>query len=509
MRIPIPERFTYKQILIFTVLLAVGLGIVHTDLTFTLLAALYTFLFGWAFNQGGGLTFLAGAYIFFNGTQTALIGLVYKVLIGEPGERNLLDANTTMLAYCVGMAAMGLAAFFSRRFLPRSPLLDSMSSGPRMKQAAIGCLVLGIAFQIFSGNKASNGSVGSALSQVNHFNQMAIILGTTYAINRSGGKSSSNWIVWAAGTWIFLGGLVSFSKEGMFTPLTTWLLPAATLGYNFSKKQILIGAAGLFLVVYFLVPYSQYGRKLRTESGEANVAGSLALLTHPLETRALYLEEQEQENDHGGPHFYDTPQGFMDREQSLAVDDFLIEYTDQGNVRGLEPLVQAFGNVIPHFIWKNKPVPFTGNEYARESGMIPAEDDTTGISLSPTADAYHEATWFGMTVVMPLLMFATFLVCDSIAGDTRKSPWGLLLVALSAHVAAEGLLGGAVFLMTFGVFAVVLIALISKHVLPIVVNLFTGNQRADVERTGDAGVRPLGSRLNPLLRSAEGEPPAL
>ncbi len=509
MRIPFPERFRLKHVIVFVIVMAAAQQVEGTNVTFTLLTAAYSILFALAFNAGSGMNLLAGSFIFFNGVQSALLGLIYKILIGEPGERNLISPNLTMGVYCVGMAAMGIAAFFSSRVIVKPALLSSMTVGDNMKKAAIGCLVCGVAAQFVIGTTTEGASFGSALAQVNHFNQMAIILGTTYQITHSKGKSSSNWIVWSAGLWIFFLGIISFSKEGMFTPIVAWLLSAAVLRYEFSKKQVILGGIAIFFLLYYLVPYSQYGRVLRTDTNQANYVGSFALLSHPQETRDLYNAQQEDEVDHGGPHLYDTPQGIMDREQMLGIDDALITYTDQGNVATLLPLFQAFGNAVPHVLWNNKQLVFTGNDYAREIGVLPQEDDTTGIAFSPVADAFHEATWFGATVVMTLLFFAFFTVGDSLAGDTRKSPWGLLLAALSAHVAAEGLLGGAVYIMTFGCFAVVLIAFLARYVLPLAVNLMTGGERTQARATSQFTNVVQGSRINPLLRQADTEPTQL
>ena len=53
---------------------------------------------------------------------------------------------------------------------------------------------------------------------------------------------------------------------------------------------------------------------------------------------------------------------------------------------------------------------------------------------APPAEGYHWAKWVGIFVVAPLLWFLLFIVYDSLVGDVRASPWGLLVVArLSSH----------------------------------------------------------------------------
>ena len=508
MRFPLPERFELRGTIVFIVLIAVAQRIEGTDATFSLLTSLYIALFALAFNVGGGLYFLAGAYIFFNGTLAAIFGIVYKILVAEPGQSNLTEPNTTMEVYCLGMAGMLFAAALSRRLVPKQAIFSNMVADGSMKQAAAGCLIVGVLIQVLTaGGGQKSASISSALGQVNHFIQMAIILGTSYEIQHSKGKRSSNWIVWIAGLWLFFFGVIVFSKEGMFISLFSWLVPAVVLRFDFSRKQIIGGLIVGFVVIHYLVPFSQYGRNLRTEGGGANAVGAFELLSHPERTRQLSLEKEGEQDDEGAPHYYNNPQGLADREQMLAIDDALIAYTDQGNYRGIEPTINAFENVVPHFIWRNKPTGLTGNEYAHEINLLSEDDDTTGISFSPAADAYHQAGFLGVLLIIPFVTFVLFLVGDTIAGDTRKSPWGLLFVALSSHLAPEGLVGGAVYLATYGAFAVILIALFARYLLPIVANLLTGSERTRVRRTMEFRPAARGSRINPLLRQSDPESP--
>ena len=508
MRLPIPERFKLRGTLIFIVLVVMAQQIEKTDVTFSLLTATYIALFTVGYNLGGGLFYLAGAYIFFNGVLSCIVGILYKILTGEPGQSNLLVPNKTLEAYCLGMAGMVLAAALSRRFLPRRGLLADFAAGEAMKQAALGCLILGILIQFASeGASLNSASLSSALGQINHFIQMAIILGTSYEIHHSQGKKSSNWIVWTAGLWLFFFGVIVFSKEGMFISLFSWLIPAVVLRFDFSRKQILGALVVAFIVIHYLVPFSQYGRYLRTETGGGNAVGAFALLSHPEETRRLYLEQEEAQDIAGGPHYYDTPAGIFDREQMLAIDDDLINYSDQGNFRGFTPLIASFENVVPRFLWKDKPITGFGNQYGREIGILSEDDETTGISFSPTGDAYHQDGLVGVVLLVPFVTFIFFFIGDSLAGDTRLSPWGLLLIALSAHFAPEGLLEGTIYLASYGALAVVIIALLARYVLPIFANLLTGSERTRVRRTIDFRPVVRGSRINPLLRQPDPESP--
>jgi hypothetical protein len=441
MRIPVPERFTARHTLAF----ATGLLVVQlaegTEIFFALLTFLFVCILSVSYNVAGGIFYPSGAWILFTGLLTAMVGIVFKALLGEAAQTHLEAPNTTMAVYCVGLAGMGVAGWLSKKLRPKRGLLANVSVGNQLKQSAIGCLVLGVGIQLLTlRTESALASVTSALAQLNHFVQLAIILGAVYQIQRTNGRSSTNWIVWVAGLFSFGFGLVSFSKEGMFTPVVTWLIVPVILGFNFSRKQILLGIAGAVFMVYVLVPFSQVGRRSRDPEGDLtkNVQPAIEYLTDLGGTRQAYMESPDIANIDAVPHFYDRGEGFFDRLEMLAFDDALIQVTDQGSVFGLGPAYSTFLNAIPRFLWKDKPVFGAGNAYGHEIGVISDEDEGTGISFSPSADAYHEATWFGVIVVEPIIMFILFIVSDSLSGDVRLSPWGLLFIALFAHGAPEG-----------------------------------------------------------------------
>jgi hypothetical protein len=86
------------------------------------------------------------------------------------------------------------------------------------------------------------------------------------------------------------------------------------------------------------------------------------------------------------------------------------------------------------------------------------------------------ARWTGIFVIAPVLWFACFFVMDFVCGDTRRSPWGLLVVAICAHVAPEGMMNGPFYLMTVGPATVVLVSLLAVYVLPHIGNLLPGRK---------------------------------
>jgi hypothetical protein len=239
------------------------------------------------------------------------------------------------------------------------------------------------------------------------------------------------------------------------------------------------------VIFRYLVPFAQYARDF-TEDGasfEDRALVALQLLEQPEQTRNDYMREVA--DIRGLNSYYDTSQGFWERLQFISVDDALISITDQGKVFGLLPLEDEASNAIPHVFWPDKPSFNFGNLYAHEIGNFSEEDTTTGISFSPTAEAYHMAKWRGVLVVAPLLWFVLFTVYDSLFGDLRRTPWGLLAAVLIAHDAPEGALTGVVHLLTFGTEIIVFCAVFAIWIAPLMAAgvLGPGGRRKAVSAT--------------------------
>ena len=196
---------------------------------------------------------------------------------------------------------------------------------------------------------------------------------------------------------------------------------------------------------------------------------AIRLLEHPEKTR-----EEYQAVVVGQTGYYNTEQGFWDRLQFISVDDGLINFTDQGHIFGLFPVKAAFINVIPHVFYPDKPEVNFGNLYAREMGSISEENTSTGISFSPTAEAYHMARWIGVLVVAPLVWFLLFIIFDSLFGDLRATPWGLLALALISHTAPEGSLNGTIYLLTLGTEILLFSALFATWIGPVIASTVIG-----------------------------------
>jgi hypothetical protein len=148
-------------------------------------------------------------------------------------------------------------------------------------------------------------------------------------------------------------------------------------------------------------------------------------------------------------------------------------------------------------LWPSKPSVFFGNLYAHEIGGLPEDDYTTGISFSPSGEAYHIGGWLGVFIVAPLLWILLFTVFDSLCGDTRVSPWGLLMAAYFTHTAPEGMLGGIIYALGYVNFGLVVAALSAAYVMPIFGTLIKGPEQVRLRRIAPVRSVPRRSRVLP------------
>jgi len=496
MRLPFPEHVSIATVCYFAGTICVIQLLQGTNPTFSLLSAGYIVVAAMAFNVGGGFTRTTGVFVFFNSVLGVIIGLCMKVYLGEPADSNLQNPVLTMGIYLAGMCMMLVAAFLSRRLATKNALLGKMVTDANMQTATVGCMVTGfVVFIVSFFVPGGNGTVLSALSQINRFLPLAVMLGVLNTNRRSGGTRSVNLPVLVSAGFMFTIGLLNFSKEGMFTPFVCWLLAASSQRYKISRFQLCGVFFVAFFVFYYLVPYSQYGRTYKEEGEAFNVDTSLSLLSKLDYVREQYYESSTEAIEDRVQGYFNKPQGFFDRLEMISIDDALDNHTQQFGPLGFYPVLQSFQNVVPHFIWPDKPNLTSGNNFAHEIGLLSESDLSTGVSFSSTATAFHLGGWYGIFLLAPAIWLLLFTIFDSLCGDIRKTPWGLLVMVLFAHAAPEGDINSMIYLCFFGAFAIVFAAVMGAYVMPVIGTFFIGPEGISLRR--GAPVRAIPGRLLP------------
>ena len=437
-----------------------------------------------AFNTAGGFSRASGAYVAFYAILDFIIGVCYKAFLGEPAEKNLGDPHTTISVYVGGICGIFIAVLISRRISRRTGILENILPNNQMYRSCVGCILFALGGPIMIGMLGSAGArLQTAFTQLNELLPLSIIIGTMYEVRRSGGTRSLNLpVVFALIHTFLIFGMFGFSKQGMLLPLYCWGIAICATRYRLSQLQAVGVGLWVFLVFWFLVPYSQYGRRSVNADTDlsARVAISERLLAHP--TAVLKGYKQLEEGGADSAWYYDKPEGFWDRLNFISVDDHLNAVTDNGHVFGYLPVEYSFINAIPHVFYPNKPTYNFGNMYAHEFGELPDEDTTTGISFSPSGELYHLDKWRALLIVGPLLWALLFVVFDSLCGDLRKTPWGLLAVALLSHAAPETGIEGCVYMATFGSEILIFCAVFATYGAPAVASVFLGSRAADAPK---------------------------
>jgi hypothetical protein len=493
-RLPFPETIPIVPVFFVATTLCVIQLSQGTNSTFALGCFFYILVAAHAFNVAGGFTRTSGAFVFFNSVLGVIVGLCMKAYLDEPADSNLFAPELTIRVLLAGMCMMLVAIYLTRRVVPRRALLGRMVTDAKMQTATVGCLIAGVLLNIaFITVPSGNGSVLSALNQLNRFFPMAIVLGVINTIRRSGGRRSVNLPVLIAGSSMFFVGVLAFSKEGMFAPFACWILAVASQRYKLSRAQVFGAILATIFIFRYLVPYAQYGRTYREENGGASFSTVVSLLSNLGYVRQQYLETSADSYEDRVLGYYNNPQGFFDRLQMISIDDALINRTAQFGTFGLYPIVQAFENLVPHFIWPNKPALLSGNVYAHEVGLLGEEDESTGISFSSTSTAFHLIGWKGVFLLAPALWFLLFFVFESLCGDTRETPWGLLVMVLFSHAAPEGDIGNMVYTATYAAFGIVFAAFVGSYVAPLIGTLFIGPEGIELHR--GASIRSIAGRL--------------
>ena len=482
MRIPFPERVSYSGALAFAITIG-GIQLLEgTNPYFTGLCMAFILLAALAFNITGGMAFPSGAFIGANVLVTLLIPLCVKAGLGEAADTRLHEPNRTIEVYMCGMIAMSVAGVLARAVRPQKSLLKRLAPITNLRTAYYGVAVLAAVltpYLLLTGDGIQDGSLRSFLNQLNRFPVLAFLLGTAYTVQRTKGKRSVS-VPLMIGIVLFslTFGLLSFSKEAFLSPLICWVLMMAVLRFELKWVHVIVFCGLAYIITTTMTPYAQMGRHWDTE-GRTDVQQAAFLLTHMDEVRQEYGDSNAGENEHS-VFYYGTRMGLLDRMDIIGIDSALIDVTDRDGEYGYAPALTTLSYFVPHVLWKDKPRGSWGNVYAHEVEVLSDDDYSTGVSFSPTADAYHEGGIFGVLVVETLVLSIGFVLLDSLVGDVRQNLAGLVLTALIMRLASEGLLYAVISLCAQPMFSVFTAALLCAYVFPILGQMFGGGAGREV-----------------------------
>ena len=497
MRLSLPTRIPLSKVFVFASVFFCVQQIEHTSLLFSVLYFAFLVLSALAFNLAEGFNRITGAYIFWYSMLIVIVGVTWKAVLREPADSNLLDPLLDMALYTASMVMLLVVTLLNRKMDFRAIGIGGGFSKTELNYTAagLGCIIvwLGINFSVQIFGNAPGGFV-SALTQVNVFGPLGMILATIGAVKDSGGRRSVNMISTVMMLYFGYLGVISFSKQIMLTPIVCWAVGAFYARLRLRFVHVVAVALLAFLSFGFISPLSASRDLAEGMDDSQHVVLAWYLLTHRQYLKD-HVKQIEVTRDMGVAEYYDEPQGsLIERLSMIPPDDQLFTFSTQDHYEGLAPIYQYFGNLLPHFLNPNKNVTFSGNFYAHEMGSGLAEDDySTGISFSPVAEAFHCEGWGGILWLLPLIWIMFFTSVDFVVGDVTKYPWGLMVVVWLAHAAPEQLVGGMIYFMGYGNFGMMLAIIMVTRIAPILGTLFLGKAPTPSGRrlAGAAGVRPI------------------
>lgn len=477
MVLPFPARIPVFKAFVFTSLLVLVQLMEHTDPRYSALVFAFFMLSVFAFNTAGGFSRPSGGYIFFFSVLAVDIGTVYKAFTGQAAQTNLQQPLLLMSAHTALMAGMLLAAYLTRMFVKTQDGVAGLMKVREINysESALGCLVLWIIMtQILPQLPGGGGQILHSLNIVNPFLLLCVFLGTIGAVRNSGGRRSTTPLTIAVLIYMFVSGVLIFSKQGMFTSVVLWVIAASWARFRLRPFHIVSLLAFAIYAQMVLTPMAS----LRNEPKNDQERWAMA---------EYYLFHYEALKKHVSPYkpstelewqflYYGKPSGIWDRLSMLPNDSVLVSFSDQGHYFGLKAIRYYFENWVPHIIDPHKlqGVAVGGNAYMHEIGGLADEDYTTGISFSPTAEAYHIAGWYCILVLAPPIYFLLFMTADAVCGDIRRQPWGLITLFTFAHLAPEGGIGGAIGIVWLGNFAIAFAVFCCGYITPVIGSLFGG-----------------------------------
>jgi len=470
-RIPFPDRIPYAGATAFAATLLVVQLVERTDFYVALCCFAYIMVSTAAFNIAGGISRTAGAYIFFYATLTGVVGICTKAVLGEPANSNLVAPLRTFEVYLLGMVAMLIAAYIESRFRRQRPLIALLFPADNLRSIYIGAAVIGVTAQVYYNFFLSNenGSFATAFHNADNFIPFALVMGVIYTVRSSNGRRSMTPGLGILFLMVFLEGVFTFSKQAMFLPPFCWVVGAAISRYNLRPFNIATLALTVYILAAYMTPFSQYGRLYGAGNAILNAPIAISMLMDINDIRKK--NDESSTIDYGKLNYYNQPEGIFDRLSMIGPDDLLIDVTDRQGLFGYEPTKEGFENLIPHFIWPDKPVPYFGNLYAHEMGTLSPEDFTTGIAFGISADAYHQGGVFGILFVMTFCLTVVFVISSALLGSVRDHLAVIVSVLYVAHIAPEDAIPGLIILI-LNALVILGLAFGCKYILPVVASVF-------------------------------------
>ena len=442
MRIPCPISLPLIQVFLFLCALLSLQLVEGTDPYFAVLMMMAQVFGVMAFNALGGMSHVAGSFCLFSLLANVTVPEIAHSIVGQPGDFRLL-ASLKVAAVC----AIFYASFYAAaRFLvllphPR-PFLDRVNfSLSELRALSWIAAILFVSLQFVAASAEVKN--GSALAALLHFypvlDPLSVILATYVCLKTTQGRSAMNWelaVILAAAT---VPGFLGASKEGMLTPMFCWLIVCGTFGYRFTRPQVAVLAGLLGVVWFFVYPYSQDARDAvrGAPSFSERISTIVAYFRDPSDFANAADPIDPTENEYGRSA---ARLNIVQRFSLLKANGMLVNSDDHEGFTGIDRYLPAFLEIIPHFLWPDRPDPISSNELGHKAGFrLQRSDTTTGIAIASPALFYDIGGWLALPVYTFLGFELFFYALRCMVGKAAQSVWGLMLIGGTAMNAGPAL----------------------------------------------------------------------
>ena len=450
MKLSIPRKVRMDWTLGFALtLLALQLANGTTPL-FAQLVFIFTMLCAYTINLAGGLNTVSGFCITIFGLKTVVVSQCAKACLWEPAQLELSEPVTSLLVLVLGLAGLTVAAWLTKPFTVRQPLLTAFQDEETLRVAAwlttaiglvsiVGMLALGGA----QDGVIRVGGITGVLRQLSYTMKLAVVFTTAHTVVRSGGRRAVSWISLAAMGAMFLFGLLTASKEMMFEPALLFVVTAIAFDFSFRWSHFAaMVALGLFAQVV-LFPFAQVARNFVRGYGVVqsvqNTGDFVAMLLRSGRPLAQLQAAQEVDNsssDDDHTYFHGVS-GFLERFSMIKAVDILVTETLREGISGWETITHGFRMLVPRLLNPSKPAINTGNFLGHKAKMLGDNDQGTQVSFGFIADSFSAFKWWGAFLLPCLLMIAFVLVYRTLSGPLERNVWCAFLMCEFQHAFTE------------------------------------------------------------------------
>jgi hypothetical protein len=440
MRIPFPKAIPLRPLLIILAAVLCMQLAQGTDPIFAVLMLVAQMAAAVAFNRMGGMTHMAGAFCLFGILPSVTVPQLTHLLLGQPGDLNLVHPLTTAGACAVFFTSVMIAALQVSSLTHPVPLLERIQftiTELRIVSALSCILSIYIAFRLLTLTEPLKN--GSLLAGLNHFYNdlvaLSVMLATYVRITSTGGKSAMSWYIGFLLILAILPGILTASKEGMLVPLLCWFLVVASCRYRFTWYGCLGVAALLFVAWTYVYPFSQNARfQVRTAE----------TLPQRVNLVVAYFRDPSQFSD--STSNFDKSSEFgeatskvniVQRYSLLQSIDMLIDADQKVGYTNIDRYAPVLVSVVPHALWPDRPAPITSNELGHKAGYLSPGDTDTGIAIGSPGLFFDLGGWVTLIAYTLICYGLFFFVTIRLVASTGKSIWGLV------PIGTEALTGGS------------------------------------------------------------------